>query len=81
VLAVSRAAYYAWSAGALCEHKRTDDELLKHIVATHTAARGTHGSACIKQALRKRGLHVGRKRVARLMATRGFVGRAKDLSR
>ena len=77
LLRVSRAAYYAWSARALSERRRRDDELLKHIVAAHMASRGIYGSPRITQALRKRGLHVGRKRVARLMATRGLVGRAQ----
>jgi transposase InsO family protein len=65
------------SPSAECARKRTDDELLNHIRAAHAASRGIYGSPRITQALRKRGLYVGRKRVARLMATRGLVGRAK----
>jgi transposase InsO family protein len=52
-------------------------ELLERIVAAHKASRGTYGSPRITRALRTAGLRVGRKRIARLMALRGLVGRAK----
>jgi len=77
LLKVSRAAYYAWSTGAPCERRLADEELLERIVAAHKASRGTYGSPRITRALRTAGLRVGRKRIARLMALRGLVGRAK----
>src|SRR5450759_2001118 len=77
LLKVSRAAYYAWSAQGPCRHTLADEELLERIVAAHKASRGTYGSPRITRALRAAGLRVGRKRVARLMALRGLVGRAK----
>ena len=77
LLKVSRAAYYAWSTGALCERRLADEELLERIVAAHKASRGTYGSPRITRALRAAGLRVGRKRIARLMALRGLAGRAR----
>ena len=76
LLKVSRAAYYAWSSGALCARRLADEELLKRITAAHKASRGTYGSPRITRALRARGLRVSRKRVARLMAQRSLAGRA-----
>lgn len=77
LLKVSRAAYYAWSTGALCERRLADEELLERILAAHKASRGTYGSPRITRALRAAGLRVGRKRIARLMALRGLAGRAR----
>ena len=77
LLKVSRAAYYAWSTGALCERRLADEELLERIAAAHKASRGTYGSPRITRALRAAGLRVGRKRIARLMALRGLAGRAR----
>jgi putative transposase len=77
LLEVSRAACYAWSAGTPCERQRRDAELLARIVEIHAASRHTYGSPRITRALRKRGVRVSRKRVARLMARRGLVGRPR----
>ena len=77
LLQVSRAAYYGWSAGAASARSLRDEELLEQISAIHTASRGTYGSPRITRKLRERGLRAGRKRVARLMAHRGLVGRAR----
>jgi transposase InsO family protein len=77
LLEVSRAAYYAWSTDAPCERRRSDVELLERITAAHKASRGTYGAPRIAKALRKQGLRASRKRIARLMAQRGLVGRAK----
>lgn len=77
LLKVSRAAFYAWSSGALCERRLADDDLLERILAAHKASRGTYGAPRITRALRAADLRVGRKRVARLMARRGLAGRAR----
>ena len=77
LLGVSRAAYYAWSAGMPCARRLADEELLVRITAAHKASRGTYGAPRITRALRKEGLRIGRKRVARLMAARGLAGRAR----
>ncbi|MGV1015515.1 MAG: IS3 family transposase [Methyloceanibacter sp.] len=77
LLGVSRAAYYAWSAGTPSARALRDEELLTEILAAHKASRGTYGAPRIHRALRKRGRSVSRKRVARLMARRGLAGRAR----
>lgn len=77
LLEVSRAAYYCWSVSSPCKRRLADEKLLVRIIAAHKASRGTYGSPRITRALRTQGLRVGRKRVARLMAHRGLVGRAK----
>ena len=77
LLKVSRAAYYAWSASAPSARRLADEELLVRIRTAHKASRGTYGSPRITKALRTKGQHVSRKRVARLMAGQGIVGRAR----
>ena len=76
LLGVSRAADYTWFATDPEERRRSDDELLAAIKDAHRSSRGTYGSPRIQRALRKRGLRVSRKRIARLMAGQGIVGRA-----
>jgi transposase InsO family protein len=77
LLTVSRAAYYAWSAGTASARQLADEELLEQIRKAHVASRGTYGSPRITRALRAQGVRVSRKRVARLMAHRGLAGRAR----
>jgi transposase InsO family protein len=77
LLQVSRAAYYAWSSQTPSARSRRDEELLREIAEAHKASRGTYGAPRIHRALHKRGRRVSRKRVARLMARRGLVGRAR----
>lgn len=77
LLKVSRAAYYRWSSVGPSARSLRDAELLTEILAAHKASRGTYGAPRITRALRARGLHTSRKRVARLMARRGLAGRAR----
>ena len=74
VLGVSPSGYYAWRKGPLLTQARTDVELTAHIDAIHRLSRGTYGAPCIHAEPGARGLHVGRKRVGRLM---GNAGRRK----
>jgi putative transposase len=73
VLQVSRSAVYA-AHGPARRHVR-DGELALRIRALHAASRGTYGSPRIHAALGREAHPVGRKRVARLMAANGLVGR------
>lgn len=77
LLRVSRAAYYRWSSAGPSARAAADEELTEAIAAAHKASRGTYGAPRITRALRARGRRVSRKRVARLMARRGLVGRAR----
>lgn len=64
---VSRSGYYDW-----CNRKpsfrQTDNlEVLKLIKEIHTKSKGRYGSPKITQELKKRGIHISRPRVARIM--------------
>jgi putative transposase len=68
LLGVSRSGYYEWAANVPSERARVDAELVERILAIHAANRGVYGSPRIHAELRlEHGIHVGRKRVERLM--------------
>ena len=67
VLDVSPSGYYAWRKRPLSSRAQADVELSAHIAAIHRASRGTYGAPRVHAELAALGLHVGRKRVARLM--------------
>jgi transposase InsO family protein len=75
LLEVSRAAYYEQRKHEPSHRELTDRELIDKIVAIHKESKSTYGAPRIHRALRDQGVHVGRKRVARLMAGAGLVGR------
>ena len=74
VLGVSPSGYYAWRKRRLSARARTDVELTAHIDAIHRASRGTYGVPRVHAELRALGIHLGRKRVARLMRALGVRG-------
>ncbi len=74
VLGVSPSGYYAWRKRPLSPRARTDGELTAHIHTVHRESRGTYGVPRIHADLAAHGLHVGRKRVARLMRRAGLQG-------
>jgi len=78
VLGVSPSGYYAWRKRPLATRTRADVELTAHIDAIHRASRGTYGAPRVHAELAVLGIHVGRKRVARLMRALG-VWPAPDL--
>ena len=55
----------------------TDEALLAHIRAVHAETRGTYGWPRIWRELVKRGVHVGKQRVQRLMQAHGIHARGK----
>jgi transposase InsO family protein len=75
LLEVSRAAYYEWSEHVPSRRQLSDEEIGDRIEQIHKASRRTYGAPRIAKALRREGICVGKKRVARLMAARGLVGR------
>jgi len=80
VLGVSRAGYYAWKHRPASARRRRDVELIEQIGQIHRESQGTYGWPRIHAELRHRGVHVSRKRVARLMrqaALSGLVRRRK----
>lgn len=75
VLGVSRAGYYAWARRPPSERARTDAELTKRITQIHSETDGIYGAPRICEELAdEHDVHVGRKRVARLMQAAGIEG-------
>ena len=70
----SRSGYYAWRERPPCDRDVADAELLEQIRVIHTESRCTYGAPRIHGQLRRRGVHVGCKRVARIMRTIGLMG-------
>ncbi len=75
LLDVSRSGYYDWSTRAPSDRARTDAFLIEKIKVIHAENRGVYGAPRIHAELRiAHGIHVGRKRVERLMAAAGNLG-------
>ncbi len=74
VLGVSTSGYYAWLKRQSSQRSREDAILTDRIRWIHLRSRGTYGSPRIHAELRDEGVHVGRKRVARLMRAAGLQG-------
>lgn len=73
-LGVSESGYHAWRTRPPSRRARRDGELLVQIRAVHESSDSTYGVPRIHAALEIEGVHVGRKRVARLMRGAGLVG-------
>ncbi len=63
----SRSGFYAWRGRGESRRMKVDRELRAKIRGLHEGSRGTYGSPRVYQALRREGIRVGEKRVARLM--------------
>lgn len=74
VLGVSPSGYYAWRQRPLSRRARADVKLSAEIQAIHRESRGTYGVPRIHAELAERGIHIGRKRVGRLMRDTGLHG-------
>lgn len=74
VLGVSRAGFHAWAKRGPSPRSEADTSLLRLIRIVHRASRATYGVPRVHAELAARGIHVGRKRVARLMRAAGLVG-------
>jgi len=81
LLSVSRSAYYLRSNHVPSAHDQRDGELGRLVEQTHRESRGTYGAPRVYQRLQHQGVRTSRKRVARLMASRGLAGRHKRRSR
>lgn len=77
VLAVSASGYYVWRQRPLSARARADAELTSRITAIHRYSRATYGAPRIHEELLAVGIHVGRKRVARLMKGAGLYGASR----
>lgn len=68
VLGISRSGFYAWLVRPMCQRRRFDLALTGKIAAIHRRSDETYGSPNIHAELADdHGIHVSRKRVARLM--------------
>ena len=76
-LQVSRAGFYAWQGRPPAPRARADERLAVEIAAIHAASRRCYGSPWIHAELAERGHRLSRKRVARLMRTRGLAARRR----
>jgi putative transposase len=74
LLKVSRSGFYAWRARPKSARSLADEVLTEQIRTAFDANRRVYGSPRILTELAEDGVHVGRKRVARLMRTAGIVG-------
>lgn len=77
VLGVTRSGFYAWKKRPKSARARADEQLGIVIAAIHEKSRKRYGSPRIHRALRKKGVRVGAKRIARLMRAAGLVTRQK----
>jgi transposase InsO family protein len=74
VLEVSRSGYYAWLGHFPSRRAREDVRLQERVEAIHARSRGTYGAPRVHAELAADGIHVSRKRVARLMREAGVAG-------
>ena len=75
LMEVSRSAFYDWVQHQPSRREVSDAELGKRIDKIHAKSRGTYGAPRVHAQLRRDGMHVARKRVARIMTARGLAGR------
>jgi putative transposase len=74
VLEVSTSGYYAWRKRNTSQRSQEDAILSDRIRWIHLRSRGTYGAPRIHAELADEGVHVGRKRVARLMRAASLQG-------
>lgn len=76
LLEVSPSGYYAWCKRPPSARARADERLLLNIRIAHAKSDGDYGAPRVQRELKDDGIHVGTKRVARLMRQDGLQGRA-----
>jgi putative transposase len=77
VLGVSASGYYAWQSRSPSRRALDDAVLQAEIEAIHRRSRATYGVPRLHAELRAEGIHVSRKRVARLMRGAGLEGASR----
>ena len=78
---VTRAGYYARIKRGVCRRTEQDRVLVGRIRRIFESSHGTYGSLRVLAELVKEGVHVSRRRVARLMAANGMRGRVARVYR
>jgi putative transposase len=74
LLGVSSSGYHAWVKLRPSRRLATDAALIAEISVAHEGSRGSYGAPHVHAELAAKGIHVGRKRVARLMSRTGLAG-------
>lgn len=77
VLKVSRGGYYAWKRRGPSRRERADAALAVKVLEVHAKSRHTYGRPRIHDKLKKQGVHVSGKRLARVMCEQGVRGKMK----
>ncbi|MFZ3475698.1 IS3 family transposase [Streptomyces sp. 4.24] len=75
-LHIASSTYYRWRHAEKepCQQRRQDAELTERITRIHTESGGIYGSPRVHAVLKREGVHVGRKRVERLMREADLAG-------
>ncbi|MEU6012456.1 IS3 family transposase [Streptomyces sp. NPDC047453] len=75
-LHIPTSTYYRWRRAEKepCDRKRQDAELTKKIRQVHADSGGIYGSPRVHAVLKREGVHIGRKRVERLMREADLAG-------
>ena len=73
-LSVSRSGFYAYHSRPPSARQVAGDALSDRIAAIHEASKQTYGAPRIHAELAEDGVHVGRKRIERLMKAKGLRG-------
>lgn len=74
IMGVSRSGFYAWRCREPSARDIADEELTGRIATIHKASKATYGAPRIHAELADDGIHVGRKRIERLMKAAGLQG-------
>jgi putative transposase len=74
LLGVTRSGFHAWERRPPSDRALADTWLVELITRIHRDSRGTYGARRVHAALRQQGIHVGRKRVERLMRAQLISG-------
>lgn len=73
---VTRGGFYAWESRQPSARAGQDATLTEQIRQVHQRSRGNYGSPRVTQQLRREGVPIGRRRVARLMRCAQIQGRS-----
>jgi len=77
VMKVSRSGYYSWRRRLPCERLVEDEQLKTIILDAYRKNRSVYGTERILECLRRKNIHVSRRRCARLMRELGIKGISK----
>jgi putative transposase len=77
LLGVSASGFHAWSQRKPSPRAQADEQLMVRIRTIHECSRGTYGVPRIHAELAAAQVHVGRKRIARLMRRAGLQGASR----